>query len=48
MRGRHVIIVTARGGVYDPGTPSETWDHVVPPLRILFTETLDITASPGC
>lgn len=36
MRGRPAVIVTSRGAVYDPGTPSEGWDHVVPPLRLVL------------
>jgi FMN-dependent NADH-azoreductase len=40
MAGRPVVIVTARGGVYDEGTPTAGWDHVTPPLRLVLGEGL--------
>ena len=43
MAGRHVVIATARGGAYDPGTPTEGWDHAVPPLQIVLGESLGMT-----
>ena len=33
LAGRPVVITTARGAAYDPGTRTESWDHVVPPLQ---------------
>jgi FMN-dependent NADH-azoreductase len=40
MKGRPAVIVSARGASYDPGTPSEGWDHVVPPLQIILGTAL--------
>lgn len=36
LAGRPAVIATSRGAVYDPGTPSEGWDHTVPPLRLVL------------
>jgi FMN-dependent NADH-azoreductase len=43
LAGRPVVIATARGGAYDPGTRTEGWDHVVPPLRLVLGEGLGMT-----
>jgi FMN-dependent NADH-azoreductase len=43
LAGRPVVIATARGAAYDAGTPSEGWDHVVPPLRLVLGEGLGMT-----
>ncbi|PJJ61484.1 FMN-dependent NADH-azoreductase [Compostimonas suwonensis] len=45
LEGRPAVIVTARGAVYDPGTPSQDWDHEVPALRIVLGSALgmDVT-----
>jgi len=43
MAGRHVVIATARGGTYDPGSPTESWDHAVPPLEIVLGASLGMT-----
>ncbi|MFC4242119.1 FMN-dependent NADH-azoreductase [Gryllotalpicola reticulitermitis] len=40
MRGRTAVIVTTRGATYDEGSPTATWDHVVPPLQIVLGEAL--------
>ena len=40
MRGRPAVIVTARGGVYDEGTPTAGWDHAVPALRLILGTAL--------
>lgn len=40
LAGRPAIIATARGAVYDPGMPSEGWDHTVPPLRLILGDAL--------
>jgi FMN-dependent NADH-azoreductase len=40
MKGRAAVIVTSRGAVYDAGTPTEGWDHVVPPLRLVLEGSL--------
>jgi FMN-dependent NADH-azoreductase len=40
MRGKPAVIVSARGAIYDAGTPTEDWDHVVPPLKIILGNAL--------
>lgn len=36
LAGRPAVVVTSRGASYDPGTPTETWDHAVPVLQIVL------------
>ncbi len=45
LAGRPAVIATSRGAVYDAGTPSEGWDHTVPPLRLVLGSALgmDVT-----
>ncbi|GGH39632.1 FMN-dependent NADH-azoreductase [Microbacterium album] len=43
LAGRPAVLVTARGGVYDAGTPMEGADHAVPPLRLVLGEALGMT-----
>jgi FMN-dependent NADH-azoreductase len=38
LAGTSVVIVTARGGGYGPGTPREGWDHREPWLRHALTQ----------
>lgn len=45
MAGRPAVLVTSRGGSYDPGTPTEGWDHAIPPLRLILDEALGMTVS---
>ncbi|MGN6445859.1 FMN-dependent NADH-azoreductase [Amnibacterium sp.] len=40
LAGRQAVVVTARGAVYDAGTPTEGWDHTVPPLRLILGAAL--------
>ncbi|MGQ7297525.1 FMN-dependent NADH-azoreductase [Quadrisphaera sp. KR29] len=40
LAGRTAVVVTSRGGTYDPGTPTADWDHAVPPLRIVLGDAL--------
>lgn len=40
LAGRAAVVVTSRGAVYDPGTPTEGWDHTVPPLRLILGDAL--------
>ena len=40
LQGRPAVIVTARGAVYDPGTPTEGWDHAVPVLQLILGKSL--------
>ncbi|MGV9267900.1 FMN-dependent NADH-azoreductase [Kitasatospora sp. NPDC003701] len=37
LSGKTVIVVTARGGSYAPGTPREGWDHQEPYLRAVLS-----------
>jgi FMN-dependent NADH-azoreductase len=45
MAGRPAVVVTARGATYDAGSPSEGWDHVLPPLELILGGALgmDVT-----
>lgn len=38
--GRTGVLVSARGGCYQPGAPREGWDHVVPYLKHVLGEQL--------
>lgn len=40
LAGRPAVVVTSRGAVYDQGTPTEGWDHAVPPLRLILEDAL--------
>lgn len=40
VAGRTAVVVTSRGGTYDPGTPTADWDHAVPPLKIVLGDAL--------
>lgn len=40
---RPVVIATARGAIYDPGTPTEGWDHGVPALQLVLGESMGMT-----
>ena len=40
MAGRPVVVVTSRGGSYDPGTPTEGWDHGIPVLELIMGTAL--------
>ena len=46
LAGRPAIIISSRGAGYDIGTPTEGWDHVIPPLRLILGTALgmDVTA----
>jgi FMN-dependent NADH-azoreductase len=37
LSGKNVIVVTARGGSYAPGTPRDGWDHQAPYLKAVFS-----------
>lgn len=45
MSGRPAVIISSRGGVYDPGSPTADWDHTVPPLRIVLGDALGMDVS---
>jgi FMN-dependent NADH-azoreductase len=36
LRDTRVVVITARGGAYGPGTPREAWDFQTPYLRAFF------------
>lgn len=43
LAGRPVVIATARGAIYDAGTPTEGWDHGVPALQVVLSDSLGMT-----
>ncbi len=43
MAGRPAVVVTSRGGSYDPGTATEGWDHGVPVLELILGTALGMT-----
>lgn len=45
LKGRAAVVVTSRGGTYDAGTPTESWDHAVPPLQIVLGDALGMDVS---
>ena len=38
LDGKHVLLITTRGGSYAPGTPKEGWDHNVEYLRRILVD----------
>ncbi|WP_326735407.1 FMN-dependent NADH-azoreductase [Streptomyces sp. NBC_01022] len=38
LRGTKVVVISARGGAYGPGTPREAWDFQTPYLRAYLGE----------
>jgi len=45
MAGKPAVIISSRGGIYDPGSPNEDWDHTVPPLQIILGNALGMDVS---
>lgn len=45
LKGRPAVIVASRGGAYDPGTPSASWDHGVPMLKLVLGHALGMNVS---
>jgi len=45
MAGRPAVIISSRGGIYDPGSANEDWDHTVPPLQIILGTALGMEVS---
>ncbi|HEY9293924.1 MAG TPA: NAD(P)H-dependent oxidoreductase [Microlunatus sp.] len=45
MAGRPAVIISSRGGVYDPGSANADWDHTVPPLQIILGNALGMDVS---
>jgi FMN-dependent NADH-azoreductase len=42
LRRRTAVLVNARGGSYQPGTPRDGWDHAEPYLRRVLAEVLGL------
>jgi FMN-dependent NADH-azoreductase len=36
LAGRPAVVVSSRGASYDPGSPTEGWDHAVPVLELIL------------
>jgi FMN-dependent NADH-azoreductase len=45
LAGRPAVVVTTRGASYGPGSPSEGWDHTVPPIERVFGQSLGMDVS---
>ena len=43
MAGRPVVLVSTRGGAYDPGSSTEFDDHAIPALTLILGNALGIT-----
>ena len=42
LLGRPAVIVSPRGLSYDPGSPTDGWDHAVPPLQLIIGTALQM------
>lgn len=38
LHGTRVVVITARGGAYGPGSPRQAWDFQTPYLRAYFSK----------
>ncbi|GAB3913308.1 FMN-dependent NADH-azoreductase [Microlunatus endophyticus] len=45
MAGKPAVIISSRGGIYDPGSANADWDHTVPPLQIILGNALGMDVS---
>lgn len=45
LAGKPVVIVSSRGASYDVGSPTEGFDHAVPPLTLILGNALGMTVS---
>ncbi len=43
LKGRPVVLVSTRGGAYDPGTPTEFDDHALPALSLILRDALGMS-----
>ena len=43
MAGRPAVVVSSRGASYDPGSPTDGWDHAVPILQLILGTALGMT-----
>jgi FMN-dependent NADH-azoreductase len=40
LAGRPAVIVSSRGASYDPGSPTDGWDHAIPVLQLILGTAL--------
>lgn len=45
LAGRQAVLISTSGATYDVGTPSESWNHAVPPLQIVLGNSLGMHVS---
>jgi len=45
LAGTPVVVLTSRGGTYDPGTPTEHWDHGSPLIEVVLGGMLGMTVT---
>ncbi|MBM9468143.1 FMN-dependent NADH-azoreductase [Nakamurella leprariae] len=45
LAGRPAVVISSRGGIYDPGTPTAGWDHEVPALQVVLGEALGMAVT---
>ncbi|MBO0811455.1 MAG: NAD(P)H-dependent oxidoreductase [Microlunatus sp.] len=45
MAGKPAVIISSRGGIYDPGSDNADWDHTIPPLQIILGNALGMDVS---
>ena len=45
LAGRPAVLISTSGATYDAGTPSEGWNHAVPPLQIVLGDSLGMQVS---
>ena len=43
LAGRPAVVVSSRGASYDPGSPTDGWDHAVPVLELILGTALGMT-----
>lgn len=45
LAGRPVVVVSARGAQYGPGSPTAGWDHAVPPVELVLGSSLGMAVT---
>ena len=43
LAGRPAVVVSSRGASYDPGSPTDGWDHAVPVLELILGTALGMS-----
>ena len=43
LAGRPAVVASSRGASYDPGSPTEGWDHAVPVLELILGTALGMS-----